>query len=284
LLLFMPLSAFADITEKGTGMLFGSGHAFFITAADGWVLDNESGVKQDLYMVFYPAGYTWKNSPVIAYGRKVTKDAEMRNIKDLVESTVRTFHEKGSPGYKVAKETSVTLPDGRKVPVYYYAGDQWGNFEAVAYFEAKDTINFLVYNSRKRSDFVKYLPGFEQMVRSYWSSGSLEPVDGRTFKKLVREAKRTSGTPGGKEYEERVVKGAGERIGILMRECASYVGKDKVGAFEAVFRIKPDGSVSEAYVKPENAFSICFEGLFLQTKHPPHPFASYLLYIDMNLK
>jgi hypothetical protein len=69
-----------------------------------------------------------------------------------------------------------------------------------------------------------------------------------------------------------------------MRECASYVGADKTGPFEAVFRIEPDGSISEAYVNPDNAFSTCFEGLFLQTKHPPHRFDSYLLHIDMRIE
>ena len=284
LLLLVPLTSSADITEQGTGMLFGADHAFFITAAKGWVLDNESGVQQGLYMTFYPVGYTWANSPVIAYGRKVSKDAQMRSAKDMVESTVKMFHEKGSPGYKVVKETSVALANGKKVPVYYYAGDQWGNFEAAAYFEEKNTINFLVYNSRKKSDFDRYLPGFEQMVRSYWSRGNAEPVDDAAFKKLVQEAKRMSETPGGKEYEEKLIKRAGERIAIFMRDCASYVGTDKTGPFEAVFRIKPDGSISEAYVSPANAFSTCFEGFFLQTKHPSHQFDSYLLHIDMKIK
>ncbi len=112
----------------------------------------------------------------------------------------------------------------------------------------------------------------------------MELVDDTTFKKLVQEAKRMSETPGGKDYEERVIKRAGERLGIFTRDCASYVGKDKAGPFEAIFRIKPDGSISEAFVKPDNAFSTCFEGLFLQTKHPPHQFDSYLLYIDMHVK
>ena len=283
LLLLMPLSSSAEITEQGTGMLYGADHAFFITAAKGWVLDNESGVKQGIYMIFYPVGYTWANSPVIAYGRKVTKDAEIRSVKDLIESTVKMFHEKGSPNYRTTKETSVTLPNGKNVPVYYYAGDQWGNFEAAAYFEEKNTINFLVFNSREKSDFNKYLPGFEQMVRSYRSGGNPEPVDDNTFKKLVQEAKQMSETPVGKEYEERVIKQAGEAVASIMRSCSAYVGKDNVKPFEAIFRIRPDGTISEAFVNPDSRLSTCFEGNFLQTQHPPHRFDSYLLHINMKI-
>jgi hypothetical protein len=283
LLLFMPLSSSAEITEQGTGMLYGADHAFFITAAKGWVLDNESGVKQGLYMTFYPVGYTWANSPAIAYGRKVTKDKDIRSVKDQAESTVKMFHEKGSPNYKITHRTSVALPNGKKVPVYYYAGDQWGNFEAAAYFEEENTINFLVFNCRNKADFDKYLPGFEQMVRSYRSNGSLELVDDNAFQKLVLEANRMSETAGGKEYEERVIKRAGEAVGAIMRSCSSYVGKENVKPFEAIFRIKPDGTISEAFARPESRISNCFEGYFLQTKHPPHQFDSYLLYIDMKI-
>jgi hypothetical protein len=68
-LLFMPFSSSAEITEQGTGMLYGADHAFFITVAKGWVLDNESGVNQGLYMTFYPVGYTWANSPETIWGQ-----------------------------------------------------------------------------------------------------------------------------------------------------------------------------------------------------------------------
>ena len=52
----LPTSVLANITEGGTGMIFGSDHAFCFTAPAGWVLDNQSGVQQGLHMVFYPVG------------------------------------------------------------------------------------------------------------------------------------------------------------------------------------------------------------------------------------
>lgn len=280
---FLTSAAHAEITEQGTGMLFGSNHAFSITAPKGWVLDNESGVKQGVYMIFYPVGYAWANSPVIVYGRSVTKDAKTRSAKDQVAFTVKMFHDNGSLDYKVTKETSITLPNGKKAPVYYYAGDQWGNYEAAAYFEEKNTINFLVFNSRNKADFEKYIPAFEQMVRSYMNSGNLEMIDEKGFKELVKQAKQVNETPAGKEYEEKVIKGAGEALATIMRNCAAYIGDNEVKPFEAIFRIKPDGTISEAFVNPDTRLSTCFEGYFVQTKHPPHTFDSYLLHIDMKI-
>jgi hypothetical protein len=283
LLLVAPLSASAEITEQGTGMLYGPNHAFFVTAPKGWVLDNESGVKQGIHMVFYPVGYTWANSPVIVYGQSVTKDAKMRSVKDQVESTIKMFHEKGSTGYKITKETSITFSDGKKASIYYYAGDKWGNFEAAAYFEEKNTINFLVLNARKKPDYDKYLSGFELLVRSYRNSGNLERVDESTFKKLVQESKRVTETPSGKAYEESIIKKSGEAIGAVMRSCSEYVGASNVKPFEVIFRIKPDGMVAEAFVSPDSILGDCFAGYLLRTKHPTHQFESYLFYINMNI-
>ncbi len=284
LLSFLLSSSSAEITGQGTGMLFGADHAFFFTAPQGWVLDNESAVKQGLHMVFYPVGYTWSNSPVIAYGRKVSKNETVRSIQDQVEATLKEFHEKGSPNYKAAQGGMLTVPQGKQAHIYYYEGDQWGNYEAAGYIEEKNTINFVVFNSRTKADFEKYLPAFKQLVATYWSAGSSQPVDDRAFKELVREAKQMSKTPDGKDYERTVIQRAGNTVATFMRACSSYVGDSEVRPFEAIFRIKPDGTISEAFVKPDTALSTCFEGLFLHTKHPAHRFDSYLLHIDMRIK
>ena len=92
-----PGAALADITEGGTGMLFGADHAFKFTAPKGWVLDNQSGAQQGLHMVFYPANQTWSKSPVMAYGVSVPKDRKVRSIQDQVKNTIEDFHYNGSP-------------------------------------------------------------------------------------------------------------------------------------------------------------------------------------------
>ena len=51
--------------------------------------------------------------------------------------------------------------------MYHFSGDQWGNFESVAYVKEIDTINFLVFNSRNKKDFDNYVPSFHRIVRSY---------------------------------------------------------------------------------------------------------------------
>ncbi len=148
-------------------MLFGDNHAFFVTAPKGWILDNKSGVNQGLHMVFYPVGYTWANSPVVAYGRAANKEGDIQSVLDQVKRTVAEFRAQGNPKYVAKKGTPIDLPDGKRVHVYYFEGDQWGNYEAAGYIEEKETINFLVFNAKKKEVFERYLGDFKLMLQSY---------------------------------------------------------------------------------------------------------------------
>jgi hypothetical protein len=154
-ILFFHSLALAGIAEKGRGMLFGADHAFFVTAASGWVLDNQSGIGQGLHMVFYPVAYTWPDSPVIIYGRAVPK-SKVRTIRSLVERTVEEFHQNESPHFRGERKKSIRLPNGKDADIYHFSGDQWGNYEAGAYYAEKDTINFLTRTSRNQTGFFIY--------------------------------------------------------------------------------------------------------------------------------
>ena len=51
--------------------------------------------------------------------------------------------------------------------IYYYTGDQWGNFEAAGYIEEKKTINFVVLSARNKVAFESSLDAFRSILRSY---------------------------------------------------------------------------------------------------------------------
>jgi hypothetical protein len=155
------------IQEGGLGILYGSDHAFSLTAPKGWMLDNESGVQQGVHAVFYPKGKTWKNSPVVAYGRSRPRSKGISTVEDAVKDVVAMFHREGSPNYKATKVKTVTTETGKKGEIYHFSGDKWGNSEAVAYFVEKKTINYVVMNSREADYFKKALSSFESLAKSY---------------------------------------------------------------------------------------------------------------------
>lgn len=277
-------SAMAEITEKGRGMLFGQDHAFYVTASSGWVLDNQSGVSQGLHMVFYPVGETWANSPVIIYGRSVSKK-EVRTIDEQVKKTVKDFQGNSSPNYRAKKQQPLVLSKGKKGEVYFFEGDQWGNYEAVVYMEEKETINFLVFNARTEIAFQKYLKDFKEIAYSYENGYSPSRLLNKNeADQLKKQAEEQASTPDGKEYEGEAIGATGQRMANFMHECTTGLAQNELAPFNLFIRIDSNGNISEIFVYPRTSLSVCFNGLMNGIKYPLHKFGSFLLNIDMNIK
>jgi len=156
----------AQAEECGTCILYGKDHAFAMTAPKGWVLDNKSGVGQGLHQVFYPLGYSWASSPVIAYSRARSKDAQIQTIEDQVADTLNDF-KSTSPNIKAEAVEAIPLKEGKIAKVFHFTGDQWNNYEAVAYIDEKKTINFVVLSSRSKEWFDKAQTAFRGIMESY---------------------------------------------------------------------------------------------------------------------
>jgi hypothetical protein len=54
-----------------------------------------------------------------------------------------------------------------KGSIYYFTGDKYGNYEAVAYFEGDKTIDFVVLTSQTEEAFKPALKPFEKLALSY---------------------------------------------------------------------------------------------------------------------
>ena len=281
-LLFDKLDALSIIGQD-KGMLFGGNHAFLVNEISGWVLDNKSGVRQGIYMLFYPAGKTWKNSPVIVYGKSVSK-TELPTIRSQVEKTIDDFHNDGSTGYTGEEKEIVKLQNGKEATIYYFSGDKWNNYEAVAYIEEAETINFLVYNARTKESFDKYLEDFNKIFRTYENAYTPPTaLDESKANALIAEAKSQLKEPGGQKYENEIMQASGEQMANFMRDCLSYLPEKEMPQFHLFIRINSDGSPSELTVYPTNSLSICFKAMMYEIKYPTHSFDSFLWNMEMSV-
>lgn len=278
------VDANASITEGGRGMLFGEDYTFSVTAIKGWVLDNQSAVKQGLHMVFYPKGETWGKSQVIIYGRAVAT-TKMPSIKSQVEETISEFHNGDSPNYKSEEKTQLVLSEGKKANIYHSSGDKWGNYEAAAYIQEKDTINYLVFHSKTKELFDKHIADFYQIVKSYQN---LYAPSSELTKEGLENLKKESSSflsnkPEGKEYESKAMKVAGLKMRSSMRDCSFYISKESLPIFTYLVRINNQGDIMESFVHPTNALSVCFKGLMSDVAYPSHSFESFLLNIEVKV-
>lgn len=273
----------ASITEGGRGVLFGNNHTFSFTAIQGWVLDNQSGVNQGLHMIFYPKDQTWRDSPVIMYGRAVPL-SNVPNIKSQVATTVSDFINNGSPNYKAEEKDAIALMGGKQAKVYHFSGDQWGNYEAVAYIKEIDTINFLVFNSRSKDQFGKNLSSFNQIVRSYFNLYiSPSEISQEKILKLKNESENLIDSPEGKSYEAKATNAIGQKMAEALGGCTSYFPKGELPPFTYFAVIGEDGSLVDSVAFPVTTLSSCFRGLMYGSEFPSHDFSEFVLKIDIKI-
>lgn len=152
-----------NLTE---GLVYGKGHAFWVSAPIGWILDNESGVKQGLHAVFYPKGSTWKDSSVVMYVNTVFRKPD-DSLENFIKEDIETFKEKGSNNIKVITADNIKTNDGKDARVRVFTGDKWGNYEAVAFIPENKIFVMIVLTSRVESGFQKSLESFRSLVGSY---------------------------------------------------------------------------------------------------------------------
>src|ERR1044072_256477 len=152
-----------DAPDKQTGLVYGKDHVFAVTAPEGWVLDNKSGVEQGIHAVFYPVGSNWRDSKAVMY---VNTAAKSDTLEKFIEGDVAGFR-KDSPGLKVTDDEPLTVAGKERVIVKRFSDDQYGNHEAVAYVEESKVVVIIVFTARTKKDFEAALPAFRKLVSSY---------------------------------------------------------------------------------------------------------------------
>ena len=217
---------------------------------------------------------------------QIQKDNQIKTIDDKINKTIKDFHSQGSPNYKARRQPSMFLPDGKEMVIYYFEGDQWGNYEAAGYVDEEETINFIVYTARTKSAFDLHIGSFKKLVASYKNvyPKRKEKINDDDFVKMVEKSKQCVSSSPGKAYEEKVFNSLGKKMATFMRDCASYLSEGEMPNFELVFKIEQNGTISEAFVKPMSALSVCFRGLILGCEAPRHDFDINLQHIIMKIK
>lgn len=164
-LMLLSLAALADKREGGGGIVYGEDHAYSILAPEGWIFDNESGVKQGIQAVIYPRGLTWENSSAVIYSG-ITRKAEGQSLEDVIEADLANFR-KLNPDLEVEERPGLKTLDGREAEVRLFRGDRFGNTELVAYVDTPRVVCEVVLSARKKESFRLAVPAFVKVVGSF---------------------------------------------------------------------------------------------------------------------
>jgi len=151
-----------DGIPGGGGIVYADSAGVYVRAPKGWVFDNKSGVSSDLYAVMYPVGSTWAGAKRIMYVR-VGPLVPGQTLEQYINYDV-TGYTKDNPDVKTVTAESLQVGNLGYAEVRYFAGDQWGNHEAVAYYQNGSYVITYVLSCRDKDSFNKSVAAFQEVV------------------------------------------------------------------------------------------------------------------------
>jgi hypothetical protein len=162
----VPMASQKDdkVTNPACDLFFGENHLFEVVTPVGWVRDNKSALSQGLHCALYLKGSSWANSKSVMY--TVVVPRMNQTLQQVIDMDV-AYMGQGASQFKSSKVTPIVTEAGRKAEVWYFSGDEFDSYEAVAYFEEKKSIILIVLSTRSKTDFESSLPDFAALAKSY---------------------------------------------------------------------------------------------------------------------
>src|SRR5438132_296861 len=165
LCLVVVLAAAAAAQKKYPGgIAYGPKAAFNISAPEGWVLDNESGVEQGLPCVLYPKGESWADARTVIYAKIAGTDYE--DAEKFVQVAIKQMHSKhGKPKEKINKGTT---GNGQSFFVNEYpATKTYSQWERVAYIQLPKAVAYIVLSSRDEASYRKDAHALGEVMKRF---------------------------------------------------------------------------------------------------------------------
>lgn len=146
------------------GIVYGPKAAFKISAPDGWVVDNYSGVSQGLHCVLYPKDGSWSNSKVVMYAKIASP--EFPEKSKFIEFTVSYFKAYDSQFTSKIVEEGKTK-QGYKFTVNEYNRPSYPLYEQTAYIQLPEAVAYIVYSAPSKELRISEFPKFKETLNSF---------------------------------------------------------------------------------------------------------------------
>src|SRR6266540_6447456 len=145
------------------GVVHGPKAGFKISAPEGWVVDNEAGVNQDMPCVLYPKGSSWADAKTVMYAKVASPQWE--GVNAFVEWAIEGMKEKhGTPKQKIA---SGKTQDGHDYFINEYpATKTYSQWERVGYVQLPQGVAYIVLSSRDKTSYQKDSGALEKVLKT----------------------------------------------------------------------------------------------------------------------
>jgi len=170
-----PAAAAHDTSTRRAVVIEGDNHLFMISAPEGWVLDDTSGMGSRIRCVLYRKGEQWATAATVMYVNPLHGyGAKARTVSALIAEDEKSFRQK-SPRGKVTEGGTIQTTGKKTAVVRYFSKDGGPADEAVAYVPEAELVMLLVLSSKTPGGFQGALPAYRDMVQSYaWVASNAE--------------------------------------------------------------------------------------------------------------
>lgn len=168
ILLTISISAFGQKSDNNDGAIFVGRHfSFALKEPDGWIMDTEIARSQQLEVVLYRQGSSWKDAVAVMYARVIYKDNTQATVEKVISNDVDEFL-KLNKDSTVSDSAFLETRDKKKVisKIFYDAANR--NYESVAFIDEAKVVVILAVSSRNKTEYEKALPAFKALVGSYF--------------------------------------------------------------------------------------------------------------------
>jgi hypothetical protein len=170
-----PAAAAHDTSTRRAVVIEGDNHLFMISAPEGWVLDDTSGMGSRIRCVFYRKGEQWSTAATVMYVNPLHGyGARARTVSALIAEDEKSFRQR-SPRGKVTEGGTIQTTGKKTAVVRYFSNDGGPAHEAVAYVPEAELVMLIVLSSKTPDGFQGALPAYREMVQSYaWVASNAE--------------------------------------------------------------------------------------------------------------
>jgi hypothetical protein len=130
-------------------------------------MDTEIARSQQLEVVLYRQGSSWKDAVAVMYARVIYKDNTQATVEKVISNDVDEFL-KLNKDSTVSDSAFLETRDKKKVisKIFYDAANR--NYESVAFIDEPKVVVILAVSSRNKTEYEKALPAFKALVGSYF--------------------------------------------------------------------------------------------------------------------
>lgn len=155
-------------SQESKSIVEGQFYYYSVTTPKGWIRDS----PENLEVAFLPDKKSMKDGSNFAYANSSKIDTTIgENIQTVINFDQTDFKKRHPNAVYKKQGDIITTKDNKKSIVYHLTIASDNYYEAIAHIAVRAGVIMIVMHSKKENDLIKYLPKFEELVKScFWVS------------------------------------------------------------------------------------------------------------------